>query len=58
MNIKPRLLPVSLDDTPSETFVRQLGKLRELTRDLVDWLEPAHIDRPVPKARAPSWCRT
>jgi hypothetical protein len=46
--MKPRLLPIHLEDVPSETFVRQLGKLKELTSELVDWLEPAHIDRPVP----------
>src|SRR5665811_1449733 len=46
--MKPGLLPVHLEDVPSETFVRQLAKLKELTSELVDWLEPAHIDRPVP----------
>ena len=46
--MKPGLLPVHLEDVPSETLVRQLAKLKELTSELVDWLEPAHIDRPVP----------
>ena len=47
--MKPRLLPVYLEVAPSQTFVRQLGKLKELTGELVDWLEPAHIDRAVPE---------
>jgi hypothetical protein len=45
---KPRLLPVHLDDQPAETFHTQLAHLKRLTGGLVDWLNPAHIDAPVP----------
>jgi len=47
--VKPSLLPVHLEDVPSEAFSRQLVCLRELTGELVDWLAPAHIDCVVPE---------
>ncbi|MCC2321485.1 hypothetical protein [Cellulomonas xiejunii] len=46
---KPVLLPVHLDPEPAEAFTVQLGHLRRLTEHLVDWAQPAHIDRPVPE---------
>ena len=39
----PRLLPVSLEPTLSETFQRQLAELVRLSEGLVDWLQPAYI---------------
>jgi hypothetical protein len=45
---RPRLLPVYLDDHPAESFQAQLAHLKRLTVGLVDWLDPAHIDAPVP----------
>jgi hypothetical protein len=46
--MKPRLLPVHLEDEPTEPFTVQLTRLRELTGELVDWLDPARLDAPVP----------
>jgi hypothetical protein len=46
--MKPRLLPVHLEYGPGPAFATQLQHLRELTGDLVDWLDPAWIDAPVP----------
>jgi hypothetical protein len=46
--MKPRLLPVHLEDQPTEPFTVQLGRLRDLTGDLVDWLDPARLDAPIP----------
>ena len=46
--MKPRLLPVHLEEHPSESFRDQLGYLEGLTGELVEWLEPAHIDDQVP----------
>lgn len=45
---RPRLLPVHLDDRPAESFQIQLAHLKNLIGGLVDWLDPAHIDAPVP----------
>jgi L-fucose isomerase-like protein len=45
---RPRLLPVHLEDQPAESFDTQLAHLKNLTGGLVDWLDPAHIDAPVP----------
>ena len=39
----PRLLPVSLEPTMSETFKRQLAELVRLSEGLVEWLQPAYI---------------
>jgi hypothetical protein len=41
---KPRLLPLHLEDHPTESFHVQLAHLRRLTGALVDWLDPGHID--------------
>jgi hypothetical protein len=46
--MKPRLLPVHLEEEPTEPFTVQLTRLRELTGELVDWLDPARLDAPVP----------
>ncbi|MCL2464481.1 MAG: hypothetical protein FWF28_05365 [Micrococcales bacterium] len=47
--MKPRLLPVYLEDeTPEPDFYTQLAVLKELTSELVDWLDPAPIGAPVP----------
>ena len=46
--MKPRLLPVHLEDRPAESFTVQLAYLRQLTGELVDWMDPAPIDAPVP----------
>jgi hypothetical protein len=46
--MKPRLLPVHLEDQSTEAFTVQLTRLRELTGELVDWLDPARIEAPVP----------
>lgn len=48
MIVKPRLLPVYLEEHPNESFHVQLACLRRLTGALVDWLDPAHIDDRVP----------
>jgi len=39
-----KLLPVYLEDIPSETFHRQLSALTVLSEGLVEWLEPCRID--------------
>ncbi len=46
--MKPRFLPVHLEEVPSATFDTQLARLRELTHALVDWLPPAQIDGAIP----------
>lgn len=47
--MKPRLLPVYLEERePAESFTSQLRHLRDLTGDLVDWLEPASVEAAVP----------
>ena len=46
--MKPRLLPVHLEDQPTESFTAQLTRLRELTGELVDWLNPVRLDAPLP----------
>jgi len=43
----PRLLPVHLEDAPTEPFDVQLAHLRRLTGELVEWLPPAPIDAPL-----------
>lgn len=48
MITKPRMLPVYLEEQPSESFHIQLDNLRRLTGEIVDWLDPAHIDHRVP----------
>lgn len=45
MSAVPRLLPVYLEATPSETFYRILAHVKELTQDLAEWLEPTHISK-------------
>jgi hypothetical protein len=40
---RPRLLPVHLEDEPQAAFWEQLGHLRRLGGDLVEWLEPVHV---------------
>jgi L-fucose isomerase-like protein len=45
---RPRLLPVHLDDQPADSFQTQLAHLKSLIGGLVDWLDPAHVDAPVP----------
>lgn len=42
--VAPRLLPVYLEESPSETFTRQLDALRLLSDGLVEWLPPVQID--------------
>ena len=44
---KPRLLPLHLEDHPTESFHVQRAHLRKLTGELVDWLDPSHIDDPI-----------
>ncbi|MCZ4492195.1 MAG: hypothetical protein JWP53_1126 [Conexibacter sp.] len=44
----PRLLPVHLEDAPQRAFSAQLEHLRRLLGPLVEWLDPAPIDAPVP----------
>jgi hypothetical protein len=44
----PRLLPVHLEDTPQRAFSVQLEHLRRDLGSLVEWLEPAQIDDPLP----------
>jgi hypothetical protein len=44
----PRLLPVSLETEPGESFHRQLAELRTLAEGLVEWLPAAHIGDPLP----------
>lgn len=44
---RPRLLPVSLEPTPGESFLRQLEQLTRLCGDLVEWLPPAYLGDPV-----------
>jgi hypothetical protein len=46
--MKPRLHPVHLEDEPTESFTAQLTRLRDLTGELVDWLDPAPLEDPVP----------
>lgn len=46
--MKPRLLPVHLEDEPTQPFTVQLTRLRELTGELADWLDPARLDAPIP----------
>ena len=41
--MKPQLLPVYLHE-PDQPFQTQLAHLQRLTGELVDWLDPAHID--------------
>ncbi len=48
MITKPQMLPVYLEEQPSESFHIQLDNLRRLTGEIVDWLDPAHIDHRVP----------
>lgn len=45
---RPRLLPVHLEDAPKRSFEVQLDHLRRHLGELVDFLEPASIDAPVP----------
>jgi len=49
MNIKPRMLPVYLEEHPGEQFDTQLAHLKRLTGALVDWLDPAQINDRAPK---------
>ncbi len=44
MNL-PRLQPVYLESSPSETFGRVFEALQQLTSDLAVWLEPIPIER-------------
>jgi hypothetical protein len=46
--MKPRLLPVHLEDLPSAAFDAQLAHLRDLAGDLVEWLPPTPIDSHIP----------
>jgi len=46
----PRLLPVFLESEPKRSFHRQLEHLKRHFGPLVEWLEPASIDAPVPDA--------
>jgi hypothetical protein len=41
--MKPRLLPVYLEEHPMESFRRQFEALKELSGDAVDWLDPIHV---------------
>ncbi len=45
---RPRLLPVSLEVEPGESFLRQLGELQRLSAGLADWLPAAYVGDPVP----------
>lgn len=50
-SVAPRLLPVYLEDSPTESFTRQLDALRSLSDGLVKWLPPVKIDN-APKVEA------
>lgn len=42
-HVTPTLLPVYLEDRPTESFARQLDALKVLAEDLVIWAEPVSI---------------
>jgi hypothetical protein len=43
-----RLLPVYLEEQPSESFHAQLAALHDATHSLVDWLDPVRISDSIP----------
>ena len=47
---RPRLLPLYLEPTPTEAFVRQMVALTELTGNSVEWLPPARLGELVPSS--------
>jgi len=46
-HLAPTLLPVYLEDYPTESFTRQLDALKLLSEDLVAWAEPVQIRQAV-----------
>ena len=45
LRVRPRLLPIYLEDHPTAAFTSQLDALRLLSEDLVEWLAPTQIRR-------------
>jgi len=41
--MKPRLLPVYLEEHPMEAFRRQFDALKELAGDTIEWLDPVNL---------------
>jgi hypothetical protein len=49
--VKAKLLPIYLEEAPTEAFVRQFDALKVLGEGLVEWLDPAQISQAPKRAK-------
>ena len=49
--MRAKLLPIYLENEPTEAFARQFDALKVLSEDLVEWLEPTQISHAPKRAR-------